>query len=161
MSMQAKPNATDLDPASMRLLARLAARAPTWLEPVSRGVAVLILGVLGALLLLAYLTPCEAGQLCMFAGIAPYSARRQMRVLRRSAGRLLRCAGHTLISPLHRTYLRLRINAAQQDVAGMETSMHLAEFELEFLPEQIRKTRTQIDAWQLQITSSELDSRLR
>lgn len=106
-------------------------------------VLVLVLGIVGALLLVHYLTPCDAGQLCMAAvvvrtrtGPAAWVSRQWFRF--RAACRAW--------------YLQTLVQAAEDDVQHMEQ-------QLEWLPHQISHNRLYLDALRLRQVSAEIDAR--
>lgn len=102
-------------------------------------VLVLVIGIVGALLAVHFLTPCEAGQLCMGAivtrtrtGPGAWLMRQWCRV--RAA------------------YLQTLVQAAEDDVAHMEA-------QLEWLPHQISHSRLYLDALRAEADSAALDAR--
>jgi hypothetical protein len=99
------------------------------------------LGVACTLLLLGFLTPCEAGSLCMAAVITPTrTGWRQWLHRQRQA--------------LRAAYLRARINAAEHDLEHLQAAA-------EHIPYQMELHRRCIAAWRVQAIDCETLTRNR
>lgn len=124
-----------------------AERTARSVEPVARFVALLIFAILGALALVHYATPCDAGHLCMGAALVPTRTTPWGRLYRRLRARL------------RAAWLRVLITGAERDLAWQEEQTAMAEWELQAIPRQSASTRLHIEALRVQLISAELDAR--
>lgn len=106
-------------------------------------VLVLVLGIVGALLAVHYLTPCEAGHLCAGAVVTR---------TRSGPGAWLARQWFCLRAACRAWYLQTLVNAAEDDVADMEA-------QLKQLPRQISHYQMHLDALRLRQVSAEIDAR--
>ena len=108
---------------------------------VGQAVFAVALGVACTLLLLGFLTPCEAGSLCMAAVITP--TRTGWRQWLHRQHQALRAA-----------YLRARISAAEHDLEHLQAAA-------DHIPFQMELHRQCIEAWRVQVIDCELSTRTR
>lgn len=108
---------------------------------VGQAVFAIALGVACTLLLLGFLTPCEAGSLCMAAVITP--TRTGWRQWLHRQHQALRAA-----------YLRARINAAEHDLEHLQAAA-------DHIPYQMELHRRCIAAWRVQVIDCETLTRNR
>ena len=128
---------------SQRINAANAARIKR-AEAAAGFVVALILGILGAVLLLHYLLPCAEGALCAAT------------VINTRPGLLSR-----LRYALRGWYLRHLISAAENDLLDMHDDMERAQDYLWRLPQQISSHRLCIDGWRLELADIDLANRSR
>jgi len=105
-------------------------------------VVVLVVGILGGLALLHFLTPCEAAALCGMTAIPT----------RPNWAQRLGAAAHV-------AWLRWRVRAAQQDIMQMEQAIDQAQAEMIYLPEQIKLHQLWIDTHSAMADSIALGNR--
>jgi len=106
-------------------------------------VLVLVLGIVGALLLVHYLTPCEAGQLCMGAVVTRTNSGPGAWLARQWFRFRALCRAH---------YLQTLVKAAEEDLEHMEA-------QLDWMPHQIRHYQLHLSALRLRQASAEIDAR--
>lgn len=121
-----------------------AERTARSVEPVARFVAVLIIGVLGALALVHYAMPCEVGHLCLGAAVVPTRTTPWGRLYRRLRARL------------RAAWLRVLIAGAERDLAWQEEQTTMAEWDLQVIQRQSTATRLHIEALRVQLVDCEL-----
>lgn len=116
-----------------RANARRSARA----EAAAHIVLAVVLGIIGAALLVHYMTPCDAGHLCALAAIT----RTRQPLWRRAA------------AAAHAAYLRCLIRSAQATLRYQQEAQLRAQGELDYLPHAQSVTRQHIAALQVRLMS--------
>jgi hypothetical protein len=116
-----------------RANARRSARA----EAAAHIVLAVVLGIIGAALLVHYMTPCDAGHLCALAAIT----RTRQPLWRRAA------------AAAHAAYLRCLIRSAQATLRYQQEAQLRAQGELDYLPHAQAVTRQHIAALQVRLMS--------
>jgi hypothetical protein len=96
-----------------------------------------VLGIIGAALLVHYMTPCDAGHLCALAAIT----RTRQPLWRRAA------------AAAHAAYLRCLIRSAQATLRYQQEAQLRAQGELDYLPHAQAVTRQHIAALQVRLMS--------
>lgn len=97
----------------------------------------IVLGIIGAALLVHYMTPCDAGHLCALAAIT----RTRQPLWRRAA------------AAAHAAYLRCLIRSAQATLRYQQEAQLRAQGELDYLPHAQSVTRQHIAALQVRLMS--------
>lgn len=111
---------------------------------------VVALAALGAWALVTYLTPCEAGSLCMAAAVTP--TRRGLKAWAQDA---LALAPRRLGSAARGAYLRWLIRCHENDAAALQEHIDLAQWEVEHLPQQQRLHRQHIQSLRCELAQLE------
>lgn len=114
-----------------RANARRSARA----EAAAHVVLAVVLGIIGAALLVHYMTPCDAGHLCALAAIT----RTRTPLARR------------FTAALHRWYLRALIRSAHKDLQFLHDHQQRVQAELDYLPHAQALARQYIAALQVRL----------
>lgn len=107
-------------------------------EAVAHVVLAVVLGIIGAALLVHYLTPCDAGHLCSLAVVTPTRS-----------GPLSR-----LLAWMRAAYLRRLICSAEDDIEHMQHAY-------ESLPAQMASHRIWLDHRRVRLIELELQTRQR
>jgi hypothetical protein len=124
----------ETDPIARRI-ATLNTRRTRRAECAAEFVVALVLGLIGAMLLLHWATPCEAGHLCTLAAIT----RTRQPLWRRAA------------AAAHAAYLRCLIRSAQATLRYQQEAQQRAQGELDYLPHAQSVTRQHIAALQVRL----------
>lgn len=106
-------------------------------EAAAHVVLAVVLGIIGAALLVHYMTPCDAGHLCALAAIT----RTRQPLWRRAA------------AAAHAAYLRCLIRSAQATLRYQQEAQLRAQGELDYLPHAQAVTRQHIAALQVRLMS--------
>lgn len=106
-------------------------------EAAAHIVLAIVLGIIGAALLVHYMTPCDAGHLCAMAAIT----RTRQPLWRRAA------------AAAHAAYLRCLIRSAQATLRYQQEAQLRAQGELDYLPHAQSVTRQHIAALQVRLMS--------
>lgn len=120
-----------------RLINRANAHRSARAEAAAHVVLAVVLGIIGAALLVHYMTPCDAGHLCALAAIT----RTRQPLWRRAA------------AAAHAAYLRCLIRSAQATLRYQQEAQLRAQGELDYLPHAQSVTRQHIAALQVRLMS--------
>lgn len=120
-----------------RLINRANAHRSARAEAAAHVVLAVVLGIIGAALLVHYMTPCDAGHLCALAAIT----RTRQPLWRRAA------------AAAHAAYLRCLIRSAQATLRYQQEAQLRAQGELDYLPHAQAVTRQHIAALQVRLMS--------
>jgi hypothetical protein len=129
---------TESDPIARRLVA-LATQRTKRAEAAAEFVVALVLGIIGALLLLHWATPCEAGHLCAMAAITRTRSTLQQRIA----------------AAARRWYLRALIRRAQATLRYQQEDQQRAQVELDYMPHAQAVTRAHIAALHVRLIDTQ------
>ena len=129
---------TETDAIARRICA-LNSRRTQRAERAAEFVVVLVLGIIGALLLVHWATPCDVGHLCAMAAVTRTRTPLWQRIT----------------SAAHRAYLRALIRSAQATLRYQQEAQQRAQGELDYLPHAQTVTQQHIAALQIRLIDAQ------